>query len=116
MRNKAIIPFLFLFSAILLLSACGNKEYDQAMENGMDSIKNEKYEEAVDFFQEALDEKEGDDKASTYLEQTELLIEGMEFMSDSDLDEAKIGRASCREREESTVSGGAVGVKNWRRK
>lgn len=88
MRNKAIIPFLFLFSAILLLSACGNKEYDQAMENGMDSIKNEKYEEAVDFFQEALDEKEGDDKASTYLEQTELLIEGMEFMSDSDLDEA----------------------------
>lgn len=89
MKNKTIILFLFILSAILLLSACGNKEYDEAMENGIDSIENEKYEEAADFFQEALDEKEDDEEANTYLKQTESLIEGTEIMDDGDVDEAK---------------------------
>ncbi|HLR72863.1 MAG TPA: hypothetical protein VK073_01500 [Pseudogracilibacillus sp.] len=88
MRNKGIILGLFLTSVVLLLSACGNKEYDEAMENGINSVKNEDYKEAVDFFQEALEEKEDDDEASTYLEQTELFIDGTGLMDDADLDEA----------------------------
>src|SRR5699024_595478 len=88
MRNNSIILLLFLISATLLLSACGNKQYDEAMENGIDSIKDEKYEEAAGFFQEALDKKESDDKASTYLEQTESFIDGIEYMDDGNIDEA----------------------------
>lgn len=80
-----ILSLLFI---ILVLTACGDKKYDEAMDNGIDSIGNENYEEAADFFQEALDEKEDDDKANTYLEQTKSLIDGIDFMSDGDLEEA----------------------------
>lgn len=80
--------FLSVIFIITVLAACGSEKHDEAMDNGMDSIENEKYEEAADFFQVALDEKEDDDKASTYLEQTKSLIDGIDTMSDGDFEEA----------------------------
>lgn len=72
----------------LILAGCSNAKYDEAMDNGVDSIKNEEYEKAAEFFEEAIEEKDEDDKASTYLKQTNSLNDGIEAMEDGDFEEA----------------------------
>src|SRR5699024_3512094 len=72
----------------LILAGCSDAEYDEAMDNGDESIKNEEFEKATDFFEEAIEEKDEDDKASTYLKQTKSLNEGVEAMEEDDFEEA----------------------------
>lgn len=71
-----------------ILLACGNKQFEEAMDNGIAAVKDEKYEEAANFFEVAVDEKPADKQANTYLKQTESFIDGIAYMDEGDIKEA----------------------------
>lgn len=81
---------LLLLTIILafVLVGCGNKEYDEAMENGKLAIEEVKYDDAVAFFETALEAKVDDEAASDYLLQTESMITGLDTFDKGDLDKA----------------------------
>lgn len=84
-----------------MLVACSNKEYEEAMDEGMESIENENFEEAADYFKLALDEKEDDEEATSLLKETELYVDGEDALMDGNLDEANVLFDSIGKEEES---------------
>lgn len=99
MRHPSKAMVIAVLFVVLLLAACGNKQYKEAMENGESSVDAEKYKEAIDYFEEALNEKETDETANTYLKQTELFVEGLEW-KEKDLSLAKEAFTEVKETEE----------------
>lgn len=67
----------------LLVTACTNKEYEEAMEKGESAVMEEEYKEATIYFEKALEEKEDDETANTYLEQTETFMSATEAFEDN---------------------------------
>ena len=86
--NRHIILFSLIFLT-LMLTACGNKAYEEAMENGMNALEKEKDEEAIAFFETALEEKPEDEIASQYIEETEVIMDGFIALEEGNLEEAK---------------------------
>src|SRR5699024_57466 len=95
--NRHIILFSLIFLT-LMLTACGNKAYEEAMENGMNALEKEKDEEAIAFFETALEEKPEDEIASQYIEETEVIMDGFIALEEGNLEEAKsfLDRKSTR--------------------
>lgn len=85
---KRHLLFLTIILAFVLVG-CGNKAYDEAMDNGKNTIEEMKYDEAVAHFEVALEAKKDDDKAIDYLVQTEIMIRGIDAFAKGELDEAK---------------------------
>lgn len=83
--HKAILMSLVTF---ILLSACSNSAYNEAMELAYEAIEDKQYEQAIEHFQTAIDEKPNDEIASFQLGQTELLVEAMNQIMEGNLDEA----------------------------
>lgn len=80
---------LFLFVLfVMFLTACGNKDYKEAMLNGDKAIEEEEYEKAITYFEEALTEKENDKVGSNKLEKTKQIVSGLQQLNDSNFDEA----------------------------
>lgn len=57
MKKKVFVLTLFFLFAI----GCSKKAYEEAMQKGIDALENEKYEEAVGFFEQALEKKKDDE-------------------------------------------------------
>ena len=86
--NRHNIVFSLIFLS-LMLTACGNKAYEEAIENGMNALEEKNDEEAISFFETALEEKPEDETASQYIEETEVMIDGLTALEEGDLAEAK---------------------------
>src|SRR5699024_8123760 len=86
--NRHTILFSLIFLT-LILTACGNKAYEEAIENGMNALEEKNDEEAISFFETALEEKPEDETASQYIEETEVMIDGLTALEEGDLAEAK---------------------------
>lgn len=72
-----------------MLAACSGQKFDDAMENGIEAVEKEKYDKGVKYFKEALEHKKDNEKANTYLEQAELMIEGISLYDEGQLEEAR---------------------------
>lgn len=74
MKFKKILSLMII--CILLLTGCNSdKKYNEYMENGEQAVKQEQYEEALDYFESALTEKEGDKEATSLYAQVEKLLQ-----------------------------------------
>ncbi|MCA1011513.1 hypothetical protein [Halobacillus halophilus] len=62
---------------LFLLSACSNEEYDQAMDQGIESLGNEEYHQAAVYFERAKQE-EDDKEANAYYQQATAMDEANE--------------------------------------
>ncbi|HIV74972.1 MAG TPA: hypothetical protein H9895_07855 [Candidatus Pseudogracilibacillus intestinigallinarum] len=82
MMKKMGCMFVVLIMT-LLVTACTNKEYEEAMEKGESAVMEEEYKEATIYFEKALDEKEDDETAYTYLKQTETFMSATEAFEDN---------------------------------
>lgn len=102
MRKKSMIVSLFIFT--LILTACGNKAYEAAIENGMNALEEKEYNEAVPFFEAALEEKPDDKTASQYLSQTANMINGLIALDEGTLHEAKTFFRDVEKVEEGTAT------------
>ncbi|MFD1706120.1 hypothetical protein ACFSCZ_05035 [Siminovitchia sediminis] len=81
--KKCVILILTGF----ILAGCGNSTYDKAMEQGKLALTNEEYEEAIAFFELALEEKPKDEEAKTAYEDLSALQQIEEQAKDSQWDE-----------------------------
>jgi len=86
--NRHTILFSLIFLT-LILTACGNKAYDEAIENGLNALEKKNDEEAITFFETALEEKPEDETASQYIKETEVIIDGLTALEKGDLEEAR---------------------------
>ena len=84
--RKILLPGILL--ALIILSGCGNQAYDAAMANGMKAVDSEQLEDALDYFKEALQENPDDEKATTAVEQVELLLVSLEKIRNGETTEA----------------------------
>lgn len=83
---------LLLIIAVLslsILAACGNKAYDEAMENGEVAAEKDRFDEAKSYFEDALEAKNNDDIAQIYLKQTNDMIDSLNFIGEGELAEAE---------------------------
>lgn len=87
MRIKSILS-IFIFS-FLILSACSNEAYDEAMEDADQAIENKEYTQAITHFETAIEAKKKDDIAPHKLKKTELFVEGSDLVAEGKLNEAE---------------------------
>ncbi|MBA9028484.1 hypothetical protein [Peribacillus huizhouensis] len=69
MKSKFKVLTLVIVS-LLLLASCSNDNYQEAMDKGIESLIEKDYHQAAIQFELALKEKEGDEDASSYFEQS----------------------------------------------
>ncbi|OLS38397.1 lipoprotein [Bacillus sp. MRMR6] len=79
--------YIILILTVLILSACTSKTYTKSFEAGIEELKLGNYAEAVNQFQNALEEKETDE-AMGNLQFAESLAESNELYLDGDFDTA----------------------------
>lgn len=75
----------------LILGGCSAKQqqvYQDSIQNGLDAIAEDNFNEAEGFFEMALNMKENDIKARAYLMQVQLIIEADELMTQNKIDDA----------------------------
>ena len=87
MNIRKMIFFSILLTIITLVG-CSNQGYDDAMDHGMNAVDDEQFKDALEYFEEALKEKPDDDKATTAIEQIELIIKSIEVAIDEETSEA----------------------------
>ncbi|MEW9052821.1 MAG: hypothetical protein AB2392_16795 [Neobacillus sp.] len=79
--------YMILILTVLILSACTSKTYTKSFEAGIEELKLGNYGEAVNQFQNSLEEKETDE-AKNYLQFAESLAESNELYLEGDFDTA----------------------------
>lgn len=72
----------------LLLTGCGSSKYDSFMEQGTTAVTEAKYEEALDFFAQALEEKSDDPEAKALETQTDYLVSAIKLEGEEKYEEA----------------------------
>lgn len=81
-----------IFTSILLtmmtLIGCSNQDYDDAIINGMQAVDDEKFKDALDYFEDALNAIPDDDTATTAIEQIDLITKSVEVALDEKTSEA----------------------------
>lgn len=87
MKKNVILSAIFM--SVLLLVACSNASYDEAMENAEQAIEEKAYEKAITYFETAIEEKKKDEIAPFKLKQTELFVEGLARIDAGELSEAE---------------------------
>ncbi|EZP75192.1 hypothetical protein H839_16868 [Parageobacillus genomosp. 1] len=78
---------LFIFFLLLLLAGCSSKEYERYMELGTKAVKEENYNEAVSYFQKAL-EKKNKEEAKLALKFSEQMKEAVDAFNDGKFEAA----------------------------
>lgn len=88
---KRIMTLFIISLVVMFLFGCtkSDKIYDEMMKQGLEHIKKEKYEIASGFFENALNEKQDDQKAATLFQQTQKMAEAVNHF-----DEGELGAAS----------------------
>lgn len=83
---------IFLFSAIVVfLTGCSSKTdelYQDSIQKGLDAIAEDNFSKAEGLFEVALEAKEDDIKAKSYLNQVQLIIEADDLVKQNKIDEA----------------------------
>lgn len=77
-----------LLLLLMLLSACSQKEYEEAMKNGEEAVSDEDFHRALTYFQKAKMEKQDDDQALRYIVGVEKMIKAIDLYEEGDLDAA----------------------------
>ena len=87
---KTILTVWMISFMMLFIYGCtkSHKIYDEMMEQGHEQIKQENYKIATDFFKNALNEKQNDEKAATLFQQTQKMTEAKRFFDEGKLDAA----------------------------
>ena len=92
MKNKWKIGKRYLLIAgVLLLVGCGNADkeaYNDAIQKGLDILSAEQYEKAEAYFEIALENQPDDEKAKSYLAQTQIYREAKDFYESKEYAEA----------------------------
>ena len=83
-KKYLIIPVL----SMILMTGCGNKAFDKAMDEGKLAIASKEYEKAEGMFSLAIEEKKGDKEANALYNQIQKLIEAMKLKEEGKLEEA----------------------------
>ena len=83
--SKAIIC---IFIVLFVLSACSNKTFENALEQGLSSLEEKNYSKAVSYFEIALEEKSNSKEANAYLEQASLLNNANDSLKAEDYEKA----------------------------
>ncbi len=83
MKKYLIIPLL----SMILMTGCGNKAFDKAMEEGKLAVASKEYEKAEGMFSLAIEEKKGDKEANALYNQIQKLIEAMRLREEGKLEE-----------------------------
>lgn len=88
MKFKRLLALMMV--CMLVLTGCNksNKKYDEYMQSGEESVKQELYEDALDYFDKALEEKEDDKEASSLYKQVEQILQVQAKMKHKLYDEA----------------------------
>lgn len=74
MKKNTLIALIVV--CMLAITGCGgNKKYDEMMSEGRDLIVSGNYEEALECFEAALEEKEGDEEATNFYDQVKKLMQ-----------------------------------------
>ena len=84
-HSKAIIC---IFIVLFVLSACSNKTFENALEQGLSSLEEKNYSKAVSYFEIALEEKSDSKEANSYLEQATLLNDVNDSLKAEDYEKA----------------------------
>lgn len=94
--NKKYLILSIIIALVILISGffifakySDNKEFEENINTGLDAIEEQDYTKAEVYFELALDIK-SDEKAKTYLEQTQNLEKALELQEESNIDEALI--------------------------
>ena len=66
---------LIIICAFILTGCNSDKKYNEYMDSGEQAVRQEQYQDALDYFESALDEKEGDAEATSLHEQVEKIIQ-----------------------------------------
>lgn len=74
MRFKKLLA-LIIISTFLLTGCKNDKKYNEYMEEGQQAVKQEQYEDALDYFESALTEKDGDIEATSLHTQVEKILQ-----------------------------------------
>ena len=85
-KKYLIIPVL----SMTLMTGCGNKTFDKAMEEGKLAIASKEYEKAEGMFNLAIEEKKDDKEANALYNQIQKLIEAMKLKEEGKLEEVVV--------------------------
>ena len=80
MKLKKLLA-LITICALMLTGCNSDKKYNEFMEDGIEAVKQESYNEALRCFSSALEEKEGDSEATSLYDQVEKILEAKAKMS-----------------------------------
>lgn len=88
MNLNVLTVFVLFFS--LALNGCGSQQddYNEAVENGTESIATENYDQAKSYFEQALEEEPEDEQIQSVLEQLEVYQKAMQSLEKEELEEA----------------------------
>lgn len=96
-----------LIGLMFLLGGCSSKTdevYQESIQNGLDAIAEEKFSKAEGLFETALNLKEDDVKAKSYLNQVQLIVKADELVKQNKIDDAvKLLVAATKVKEGSKV-------------
>src|SRR5699024_11255674 len=81
--------YLFFFTQYVISKIYNLSLHDALPIYGMNALEKEKDEEAIAFFETALEEKPEDEIASQYIEETEVIMDGFIALEEGNLEEAK---------------------------
>lgn len=84
---KRILTIILLCSSFLV-GCNSDKDFNNAIEMGNDSLLNNNYESALEYFSLALEEKNDDELANTLHSQTKFFIKGLDYFENSNYDDA----------------------------
>ncbi|PLS17482.1 hypothetical protein CVD28_13120 [Bacillus sp. M6-12] len=87
MKTKFMLLTAVIISTFVLAS-CSNSGYEDAMDKGIKSLGEKDYHGAAIYFELALDENEGDQKASAYFNQAKQMEKALEAAEDKEFDTA----------------------------
>ena len=89
MMNFKVLNVIILFFS-LGLNGCSqpSNQYNQAVDQGLEAITTEKYDEARTSFEQALEEEPEDEQIQRILEQLEVYQEAMKSLEKDELEEA----------------------------
>lgn len=85
---KYIKQFLVSVIILFIMTACSNQMYDNSMEKGIKSLEEKNYSRAVSFFEIAAEENEKSQDAKSYLNESTLLNEANDFLTNEDYEQA----------------------------
>ena len=95
---KQVIAIILI--SIIMLTGCGNRNFDKAMEEGKLAIDSKEYAKAEDMFSLAIEEKKDNKEANALYKQIQKIIEAVKLKDDGKIEEA-IGKCEDIEKIES---------------